>query len=240
MFPWLVFAEADSRPVVSFSVSVWPALMASDGRGLFSDLISQALPQYQIEYQVVPWRRATQMLVAGDVDGQIGTYRAALINQVDPGNVKISNRVPIYLERVEVWCHSGRALANWRVELRGLSYAWPRGYDYDVHFAIPKAMEVHDTEQGIRMLLARRIDCYIDDSGDIAHRLPMDAVQAHRLNTAPIGSHPLFVTFMDHEQGREIAQALDAGLTRLRATGEARRLFTKWGVLKNYPESSAD
>ncbi|UTA48396.1 transporter substrate-binding domain-containing protein [Simiduia sp. 21SJ11W-1] len=220
-------------PVAHFASDTWPALMQENGEGLFADLIHQALPNYAVSIVTTPWARATQLLVTGQVHGQIGTYRASLINKVDPQTPRFTNRVPIYTERVVALCHTPKQTENLRQHLVGKRYAWPRGYDYDVHFKVNKDMELNHTEQGIRMLLAKRLDCYIDDKSDIARALAGN--RAQRLHSYELGTQALYVSFIPSAESQAIADALDAGLTSLRESGRAQALFKKWGVEENYP-----
>lgn len=210
-----------------FASEVWPGLLEADGTGLFPDLLQAALPDHTFIIQRMPFQRAHQMLDQTLVTGVLGTYSEAEANRVPGRQHRITNQVPLAEERVIALCKPGMP-ANWHHVMHGQRYAWVRGYYYDVHFNIPQSELVNSTIQGLRMLLAGRLDCLVDDASDIRKLAASEPLSIDEYRQWPVATRSLYVSFLDTDA--DLAARLDAGLLQLHKTGHAASLYARWQV----------
>jgi polar amino acid transport system substrate-binding protein len=221
----IVLLGADGYPPYSF------AGKRGTAEGLYAELLRRLaaeLPEFEIELRPTPWTRALHEVELGHADGVYPPYRKP---ELRPW-MRYSE--PLIAETVVVICH--RDIAD---RLRGA--AWPRGYGGlrfgntagfllpgKEFFAMTVAGEIvleetRTTENNLRKLQSRRIDCYADERFVLAselHRLQIDPGQF--VETSVIGTELGYIGFgsaaTDTPARQRFMEQLDAAIRRLRGS----------------------
>lgn len=209
--------------------------MAADGTGLMQDLLKRIYEPsgYSVSIKVMPVKRGSLALQLGEVDGAIGTFSAKYSNKLPLNYKALTPKYSMAISAITVICHPDHP-HTWNItkSMHEVKYAWPRGYFYDVFLNIPKQETILDTAQGLKMVQAKRLDCFLGLYDEII-------LTANKLNIA-IDSFPkeviakrnLYVMFIDNEAGRQLSAIHDIRMKQLINRGEIFTLYEHWG--QNY------
>ncbi|WP_235462262.1 substrate-binding periplasmic protein [Aeromonas australiensis] len=233
-FSWQVVAK---QQVVLVGDDDYPPYSYKDptgkAAGLYSDLllkVSAAMPDFVIELQAAPWKRALDDAEQGRVMGVYPPYKREALRPW------MHYSDPLLVETVVVVCRKEVAAnyqgASWPDGFAGLKFGNNAGFQTpgDRFFAMVKEGKVtldeaKTTEQNLQKLVGGRIDCYPNDrraiSSEIA-RLEMDPGDV--VESAIIGQEMGYIGFtsvrQDYAYMDDFIKAFNETLTRLRAAGE--------------------
>ena len=148
-------------------------------KGIYVDILKAAferLPDFEISFKMLPWKRGLALIEAGEAVAIFPPYhRLAERPFMQPYSE------PILLEQVAVFCDAsvfGVERPVWPDDYYGLRIANNRGFltpgaaFFDaVKDGIIELNEVASARHGLRMLIQRRVDCYINDAQAIRWEL---------------------------------------------------------------------
>jgi polar amino acid transport system substrate-binding protein len=219
---------------------------ADEPEGLYAEILRAAmtrLPQWQLRFRPMPWKRALTNAERGEVDGFAAPYRHVsrewLIRYVGP----------LFLEEVALFCDPRLGL--------GATAAWPDGYldlrmgaqrGYVLSERLGEAVSAGKVQRvdfsrardALAALSNRQVDCVVDDrlsvesEFDDARRNLVWAARMPASLPAPVvlEAKESFVGFSRRSLERrpelaEFAKALDEQLALMRSSGEIARLARK-------------
>jgi polar amino acid transport system substrate-binding protein len=231
----VLYGEDNSPPYAYFN----GAVMA----GAYTDILKHAaarLPQYDIEFSGVPFKRGIELLQRGEIMAFYPPY-------LDPERNWVSRySVPLIEQTVVVMCTQkfarDRVLVNYPVDYIGARFGNTAGYRLvgEKLFEMARQHEVtleeaHSTEINLRRLLAGRIDCYVNDRLAVETALAelgVDRAASARkiMETAVLGSHQGAIAYAPDDPGKwpyrdEFATALDAALRQMHEDGEIEQIL---------------
>ncbi len=238
LFSLLATAAASSEPKnITIATESWDLYTNADGSGLFLD-ITRAVYEprgIRIDVEYVPYKRALLLLQQQKTDAMYGTYSA----EIEGKPFLFTPRLPIDKEQTVAIFPRSRDPA-WRgpASLEQARLAWVRGYDYheNLEVAIEEYDEVVDSEQGLKMLQAKRFDYFIDHSGalrDTISRISFD-LSDYRIET--VIEENVYMAFANNDRGRQLAAIYDQRVEQLIASGKLREIFNRYEL--PYPFSN--
>lgn len=158
--------------------------------GIYAEVLKAAaakLPDYKIDLQTIPWKRALAMIESGEAFGFYPPYRR---ENLRPWIAPYS--VPMLEEKVVVWCNSdrvaGKTLAKYPDDYAGLTFGNNRGFlaPGEAFFQMVKdgkikVDETDDTAVALKKLAAGRNDCYVNDEIAVRHILAKEKIDSAKL-----------------------------------------------------------
>ena len=139
--------------------------------GIYSDILRRAalqMPQYDIEFSPVPFKRGIDLLKRGKIMGFYPPYLKPARDWVERYSVPVVTQTPVVLCTDDFARY--RTLLNYPYDYIGARFGNTSGYKMagQALFDMAKRHEVtleeaHTTEINLRRLLAGRIDCYVND-----------------------------------------------------------------------------
>ncbi len=232
--------------VVRIAADPWCPYNCDPGakhEGFMIDIARAALAfaDLQVEYVIINWARAKQMVRAGLLDGIVGMSRT-------PRSEKLYHFSDTPLGWSEI-CFYRRADDPWEYHsVRSLEHrvmGWINGYGFAAnpeieawviaHLQSPQLEKVSGTkvhQSLFAMLLAKRIDTFAEDRYVVAHALKQHSLQG-QIEVAGCASnkdevHLAFSHASPHKE--EWAQALEGGVAQLRANGELKRILARYQI----------
>lgn len=227
------FATGEYRPYTSETMP---------GFGASAELVSAICQAagIQPEFKFYPWKRAEIMLAQGAVFGAFpyseNPTRKQQFNFSDE-LYRVSNTLVYYDRNPAVKTLTGQEKL---ADLKGLRFGIIAG-----SFAEPRLKElgvayeaVATADQLVQMLRAGRIDIYIDDEATIFDAVKRvvaaDAAHFHALATPFDGlkANNVMVS-RAYPNAADILKRFNAGLARIKKTGEYDRILAKYHLQKN-------
>lgn len=240
------FASAQPRTVtVAVDDAHPPYAFAQNGQlvGSYGRMLERAmreLPDWRLRLELRPWVRAVQEARAGSVDGFLPPYRHA---ERDWVALYVG---PLHTEEVVLSCTPGMkagTAARWPADFAGRRIGTTRGYllgtELNEMFRAERVRqrEFRNARDALAALSQGEIDCYANDRLDIEHahgEALVDSVWSARV---PARLEPPVVlwskqaylgiskaSLAQRPELAEFAQALNARLAQMRASGELQRL----------------
>ncbi|OKH88001.1 ABC transporter substrate-binding protein [Thalassospira sp. TSL5-1] len=242
-----VFAEPDTdkshvrQRVVLYGEENNPPYAYLQGNvmmGIYTDILRRAalqMPQYDIEFSAVPFKRGIELLKRGEIMAFYPPYFKPVRDWVQRYSVPIVTQTPVVLCTDQFARY--RTLLSYPYDYVGARFGNTSGYKMagQALFNMAERHEVtfeeaHTTEINLRRLLAGRIDCYVNDRLAIDVALSKigpasDEEYYHLTETALLGSHQGGVAYGPDEAGKwpfrdDFADALDGVLRKMHEEGE--------------------
>lgn len=229
---------ADERQSqIQFGSEYWEGFVSADGSGLIEDLLRLIYEPsgYSVSVNVMPLLRVSRALERGEIDAGIGSFSARDLEEI-PLNYKIlTPEFPIAPSTVSLICHpeSNYSLEDIR-QNPGINYAWPRGYLYDTLLDIEKFKTVLNTEQGLKMVRSKRIDCFIGLLNDIELTAKRINIPIEHFPKQSIARKPLYLFFSDNPRSRQLMLLHDREMKKLIENGEIFSLFRRQGQVYSH------
>ncbi|UXH78840.1 substrate-binding periplasmic protein [Roseateles amylovorans] len=236
-----VAAGGAARPVsvvgTTFSRLFEPASASPGGppvQGLAVDLLDAILlpAGFAPRYELLPWLRAQSMIEHGPADILVGPYRTPEREK----RMRFS-QLPFYEDALVFYVRSGQqdlwrdefaSLRRWRV---GAVQGWVYGERFDQARSALSVTSVRDLSTALRMLQRGRLDLVAANqrnSEPVIQELGLtDQVQLCAPPFARLRGH---FAFSLEPQGAAWHRLVDAGMQRLRASGELQQLARRRGV----------
>lgn len=165
----LPFYSQAERPVKMATLNFEPFIWCEDNavNGLYVDIIAKLFERIGKQYSIecFPWKRALYELKSGNADVLFAAVKTA-----EREKFAFYSRIPIRVGRYSIFTKKGRSFKFDDVsDLFGKTVAITRGHSVSVDFdnAVKrgdiKVIEVKTTKLGFKVLMAGRVDAYIND-----------------------------------------------------------------------------
>jgi polar amino acid transport system substrate-binding protein len=236
-------AQADSRTVVIGADPWCPYVcdMGESRQGLMVDIAREALAysDYELIYSNINWARAKQMVLAGDIDGLVGTAKTAYTDYHFPENALAMARS----------CFFRRASDSWEYKsphsLGSQTMGWINEYLFDNVAGLDEWVDAHkgtsqlvtitgtDTYARLfKLLLTGRISTFAEDPNVIHHELKRhDLLDKISVAGCPGPAVKVYAAFSKKlERGENLARALDIGVEKLRRDGRLDAILEAYGL----------
>ncbi|MCR8922019.1 transporter substrate-binding domain-containing protein [Dasania sp. GY-MA-18] len=222
--------------VIHVASEYWPGFSNHDGSGLYFEIIKAVYEPVGIavKFSIEPFKRARHSTVQHHHDVVIGTY-----SQADRGNnLLLTPHYPINTERVLAIYHKDSTL-NWHnfyqrnredsSEPNPYSSAWIIGYNYDQHLGIKKGFELRRPEQGLKMLVQRRLDVFIEPEDETLVLLQGALADlGAQLRWENVSTNNIYLAFSHNPRAKQLCKIYDQRLPQLYHSGKLQALFAKW------------
>ena len=228
----LASSHAQTASTIKIATPAWRNITNSDGTGLYFDILRAVYEPAGIEMQfrIVPWKRALYMVESHSADALPGAYYLADRHVRFP-------RYPIGSEVMGVVCPKGRP-EKWdgQQSLAGKTIAWMRGYNYHKFLDVEVvAHEIDHLDQGWKLVDAGRVDFYMENVNILNNAIQRMKIDMGSYDLHIVLENPLFVRFADSVRAEKLIGLYDERMAQLVAAGDIKRLFEKWGF--PYPAS---
>ena len=215
--------------------------MGESQQGLMVDIAREALAysDYEMVYSNINWARTKQLVLAGEIDGLVGTVQA-------PG---LEYHFPETALALTGACFFRLAADQWEYQspqsLESKTMGWISEYWFEGIPGLNEWIEEHrETSQLVaisgtdthprlfKLLLAGRIHTFADDPNVIHYELKRQGLQDKIVMAGcPAPMLKTYVAFSKKTgRGKELARALDIGFEKLREEGRLDALLEPYGL----------
>ena len=214
-----------------------PYIIASGGKvsGVFTELLDASLKQngHVVQYEVVPWARATAMADAGEVAATAPWFKTVereaiyvfsdpIVNATNKIFIKKGGKVPAGLDPENY--------ANFKP----YKFGGTNGYWYEAGFkkaGVPLEMVTKD-DQNVQKLQADRIDAFITDElvgWSLIKQLFPGKESEFATVDKPEGVSPLHIIANKKFAGSaKFIEAVNDGLKKIKASGDYDKIVAKY------------
>jgi len=223
--PWV---SADPVKQVITTSPSWDSFTNKDGTGLYHEIMALIFPPLGIKvvHKYTNAKRGMYLLKHDQAD--IYTCRSD-VNEFPEFMIA---RHPMYEGQFHAvfkksWIKDWQGMSS----LAGRKVVWRRGYynisDFNVNITV---METDSGVSALGQVSLGRGDFYIDDLNLIAESFsqslfPIDRT-AYRIE--PVGKRTYHPVFKKSKRGKSIIAIYEAGMEKLRRTGELKKIYQKW------------
>lgn len=218
---------ADDISSIRIVTPAWSTLTNEDGTGLYFDLMRKVFEPAGVEitYDIVPWKRAKDMVRSGEADALLAAY----LTEDDPAFIYPEH--PMDLDYTVAVFKKGDIAWDGRKSLEGKAVVWKRGYNYQNYIDVKvEWSEIDSTAQGFLMVEKNRVDAYLDIKPTIDGYIKEhpDETSQFQVETAfTINTYP---RFGNNSSSRKLIEIYDKRMADLKASGELAEVFKKWGM----------
>lgn len=227
---------------ISLRADSWPPYNESPGSATEGYLIDLARAiytplGYTIDYRLMPWARTLDEVRAGRIDGAVGAAGEESL-RMPQQMMGVSNNA-IFAPIKATWTYDGIA------SLQGRRLGCIKDYAYEPELDNYIAANGGDSgkvflstgddalSRLFQLIVAGRLDAFVENPIVVAYQL-RGAQSAHAGTLKQIGvtgaASPLSIGFSQTPRGEKLAAELDAGMQRLRKSGELARILARYGV----------
>jgi polar amino acid transport system substrate-binding protein len=209
----------------------WEDGTNEDGTGFYWDLVRLVYESegITVNTQTVPYERAVALVEMGQKDAWVGAYEDEEEFALFPKNhLDLDYVAAVYINsKISTW--------NGENSLKGKKLAWMRGYSYDSYLSFSvEFTELDKRDSAYKMLLANRIDLFIDAQMEIDNFLSTTDLDKTNLEVKPLMDLKLFLAFGNSDKSRELITIWDKRIDELKKSGELKKFYEKHGYSK-YP-----
>ncbi len=189
----------------------------------------------ELDYALMPWEDSLAAARGARIDGVIGAGAAEAEGLILPSEPIGTARVSLWLRKDKSWVYHGvGSLAMVRLGVNpGYSY-WG---ELDAYLKTAAASQViafsgdEPLSEMIRKLRDGALDVVPETEAVFVWNVREQgfAPEDFRAEYTHTGD-PIYVAFAAGEQGRKLAALFDAGILRLRESGELRRILERYGL----------
>ncbi len=245
---WVLVFSATSRgqdASIHIAADPWcPYNCAPDSKfeGVMIELAKEALSMsgYVLHYQTMNWARAKLRVQAGELDGVVGMAYTEKSKHLYyfPKTPLGESQICFYKRAIDEWQYQGVASLDAKV------FGWINEYGFVPDPLDDWVKENKNTKRVItvagkdtharlfKLLTLKRIDTFAEDKTVIAHELNLLGLNesikvAGCLNRV----EKVFIAFsLESQHSKTWADALDAGLVRLKESGRYNKILEKYGL----------
>lgn len=238
LLPWISRAET-----ITLVADEWPPFNSTPGSSQEGYLVDVARAVFEdrghsVAYNLLPWRRALDMVRKGVYNGIIGASKTDAPDFIFPSEKLSRNFISFYVRRDSNW----KFVRNEDVEHVTLGVI--DGYDYrdwllqyiDAHRKTPQKVQIMTGDQPLRRnllkLLNHRIDAIVDNEAVILNVAREMGVSEH-IKLAGHGAIPadIYIAFSPHRaDSQKYAEMLADGVKALRSSGRLGAILSKYGL----------
>lgn len=203
------------------------------GEGFYFDIMQVIYKplNINIEYEIMPYSRALNMIETKQADAIFSIYSAKLIKEMTKKDGLLTPKRAVTIERLSA-IFSKKAQIQWQGmrTLKNKKVAWIRGYNYQYFLNVPVQMEELSSYDQIFPLLERgRIDFYIDALSDISHTIEKYNIDVTQYEVGDIVAHNLYIGFSDTPTSEYLIALFDQRINELDKSGQLDKIYKKWG-----------
>jgi polar amino acid transport system substrate-binding protein len=190
-----------------------------------------------LDYQLMPWEESLEAVKAGKIDGVIGASAKEAAGLVVPTECIGTARVSLWLAKDKLWRYRDvDSLAKVKLGVNsGYSY-WDAFDEYTRDHPGPQIVEFsgdNPLADMIKKLKAGELDVVPETEAVFLWNVrelgfSTDDFRAEYTHTGD----PVFVAFAAGAKGERLAKLLDAGMAKLRKSGELARILERYGVTR--------
>ena len=208
------FVHADDNKI-KVGLAEWMDYTNADGSGIYLDIIHAIYGKEHVELNFETFNRAVHATEQGHYDLVIGVFREDVTEAVLP-SWHLDYEYPI----VGFYDPKRHSLKHPN-DLYNLTVAWMRGYNFEHYLdASHYLYEVNTIKHGFQLLDKGRVDVFID----YPYNLPKD-YESRFKHIQIMPSRPIYVAFSNTEKGRALAKKYDAGMKRIRDSGQLQSIY---------------
>lgn len=235
--------QADSRTVVIGADPWCPYICDSGGsqQGVMVDIAKEALAysDYEVIYSNINWARAKQMVLAGDIDGLVGTTKAPHTNYHFPETALAFTGACFFRRTSDQWEYKspqsldsqtmGWISEYWYVGIPGLN-EWIKANEETSQLVTISGTDTYP--RLFELLMSGRISTFIDDPNVIHHALKRHGLQDKITMAGCPGPKLKHYAAFSKETGRgeSLARALDIGFEKLKQEGRLDAILEPYGL----------
>lgn len=207
--------EAESIQIVAPN---WVNYTNKDGSGIYFEVIKHVYPNCNCEFVVSEFLRAKNQFIQNKADIFVGVLQEELPNALFPKWFLDTDRpiVAFYLNESTV----GGQLS---FDFKDKSIAWMQGFNFTkVVDPGDRLYKVKNREAGFNLLLAKRVDYFIDYEHNFLNDY-REKVSFVVLNNFK----KLYIAFQNTTKGKRLAEQYDNRLLELRNDGTLKIIFAE-------------
>jgi ABC-type amino acid transport substrate-binding protein len=207
--------EAESIQVVAPN---WVNYTNKDGSGIYFDVIKHVYPNCNCEFVTSEFLRAKNQFIQNKADIFVGVLQEELPNALFPKWFLDTDRpiVAFYLNENGISDKS-------TIDFKNKSVAWMEGFNFtQVIDPGDRLYRVKQREAGFNLLLAKRVDYFIDYEHNFLndYREKVSFVVLNNLKK-------LYIAFQNTAKGKKLAAQYDEKLLELRNDGTLKTIFAQ-------------
>lgn len=190
---------------------------------------------YKIDYQLVNFARAVSDTRAGVYDGVIGAAKVDAPDFVFPKDSQVSVTFEFFNLKTSSWKYKGSLDDKKITVINGYNYdEFVNKFlaEKDPHFIVVSGDDAQ--EQMVRMLVSHRTDALYEAKAvfmETVGRLKMDANQFQSAGSPSQKPQQIYIAFSPkNKRSQKLAQEIDAGMKKLRRSGELKKIYSKYGL----------
>lgn len=215
---------------------------ASDRPGIMIEVVRAIFPAegITVDYQISPWARSVKDCEEGRIDGIIGATHEDFPDGVFPAEALGTVEVALIVPAASTFTYHD--IASIQAVRLGCIAEYTYTDELDAHIAANPGGRVNvlagdaPLAQAIALLQRGRLDVFVEDPKVFHEALAEAHADAAAFRTAAtLASKPLYIAFSPaRPNARRYAALLDAGVARLRASGELQALLAKYGMQEGH------
>ena len=218
---------ADDISAIRIVTPSWNTLTNEDGTGLYFDLMRKVFEPagIKMKYEIVPWKRAKDMIQAGVADALLAAY----LTKDDPNFIYPEH--PMDVDYTVAVFKKGEMTWDGRKSLEGKTAVWKRGYNYQNYLDVKMDWsEIDSTDQGFNMVEKDRVDAYLDIKPTIDGYMKEHPDETSQLQVETAFTINTYPRFGNNSRSRKLIDIYDKRMAELKDSGELAEVFKKWGM----------
>jgi len=221
-----------TKVTIRFVSEYWEGFVNTDGSGLIKELLTTIYRHegYHVVIHVMPMKRTALAITQDKANAVVGTFAAEKMNKLELGVSFTTPSHPIGVSQIIALCNAPHEFSlQAPPNKHNLRYAWGRGYFYDQLLKIPKDRTVKNTEQGFRMLISKRLDCFLDSKEDLLFTAQAAGVSLAEFRITAISRQPLYLAFPRNTINEKLVAIFDHKMNTLIDNGAIFSLYESFG-----------
>ena len=215
---------AEDITSIKLASEAWEDFTNADGTGVYWDLFRAVYEPagIKVEFEIVPYIRATKMVQNKQVDAVVGVYE----DEFEPA---LFPKWHFDYDVVAAVFKKGKVDQWAKEESLDGKIGWIRGYEYDQYLTKEvDFIEVDSRKSAFKMLEVGHLDFFLDAEVDIESELEKEIINADEFQTETIFNLNLYLAFADNERGKGLKEIFDSRIEELVTSGELKPIFEKW------------
>lgn len=230
--------RADTKvpsPSIVVLTSQWEGYTNPDRTGLYFDVLNEVYGKDSYTFNYYPWKRAQTNFAQDQGD--------LLLGEASDKEYCLYPERPLDADFFSAFHLSGKN-PKWPgvAATKGRRLGWVRGYDINVFSpGVVATNEVESLEQGAKMVLAGRLDFFIDYDQDLKDYLAKNKLETLGALVSPtdIAGDYIYLCFHKSERGQQLRDRYNQKIKALSKSGALKKIFIKYNRIKNFDKISA-